>query len=202
MTDYKWHKYDNMPTSYALFEEKMEQGIRLNKTIMKRLSRFPFRYRLAKSFVGIDAKEVGKTLIGYEAGMKVFLAYTAYEELIQLAKDLGVAEIKSKNDNEIIDKQLATKFIKNTRLIQLIRDDVKAKDAQINEQIELFIRGDTHDVLFLARAIRNLYAHGVFTATGGGVNTKAKRGIYYMLADRLLRFCNKRYTNCVKLIGV
>ena len=109
MTDYKWHKYDNMPTSYALFEEKMEQGIRLNKTIMKRLSRFPFRYRLAKSFVGIDAKEVGKTLIGYEAGMKVFLAYTAYEELIQLAKDLGVAEIKSKNDNEIIDKQLATK---------------------------------------------------------------------------------------------
>ncbi len=201
MTDYKWHKYDNMPTSYTLFEEKMELGIRLNKTLKKRLSRFPYRYRLAKSFVGIDAKEVGKTLIGYEAGMKVFLAYTAYEELIQAAKELGVPEIKSKNDNEILDKELATELIKNSQLIQLVLDNIKAEDTQIKKQIELFIRGETHDILFLARAIRNLYAHGVFTATGGGVNTKAKRALYYKLADRLLRYCDRRYTNCVKLIG-
>ena len=78
---YKWHKYDNMPSAYKDYQQKLKTGtIKINAEVKRRLSRFPYRYRLAKSFVGIDAKEVGRTLIGYEAGMKVFLAYTAYED--------------------------------------------------------------------------------------------------------------------------
>ena len=74
---YTWNKYDNMPTAYKDYQRKLKKGIKhIDADVVTRLSRIPYRYRLAKSFAGIDAQEVGKTLIGYEAGMKVFLAYT------------------------------------------------------------------------------------------------------------------------------
>lgn len=197
---YIWDKYDNMPSSYKTYQQKIKTGVKkVNDDVKKRLSRFPYRYRLARSFVGIDAKEVGRTLIGYEAGMKVFLAYTAYEDIIVAAQKLG-ADVKGKNRNEIINEKLAKELIKNTKLIEFVRENITEEDELIRQQMEKFIRGDTYDVLFLALAIRNFYAHGVFTATGGGVNNLDKKRVYFKLADTLLNYCDARFTNCVNLM--
>lgn len=199
--EYKWDKYDNMPTAYKEYQHNLKAGTkRINEVIKTRLSRFPYRYRLAKSFVGIDAKEVGRTLIGYEAGMKVFLAYTAYEDLIFAAQKLGIDKVKDKNENTIINKDLAEELIKNTKLIEFVRDNLRSEDALLKARIEEFIRGETYDVLFLALAIRNFYAHGVFTATTGGITKKADKATYFKLADVVLKYCDKRFTNCIKKI--
>lgn len=198
---YKWHKYDNMPSAYQEFEKLLKGNTkRLSEDVKSKLKRFPYRYRLAKSFIGIDAKEVGRTLIGYEAGMKVFLAYTAYEEIIDPCVKLKLEEVKQKNFNEILNKELADAFIKNKDLINLIRDNFKSKDTRLLGQIEKFIRGETNDVLCIAFGIRNLYAHGVFTATAGGVKNQKDKKLYFKLADALLKYCDKRFTNCVKKI--
>jgi hypothetical protein len=198
---YKWNKYDNMPTSYKDYQQKLKAGTkRINEEVKKRLSRFPYRYRLAKSFVGIDAKEVGRTLIGYEAGMKVFLAYTAYEDLIYAAKKLGIENVKDKNENTILNKELAKELIKNTKLIEFVRNNLRSEDTLLKARIEEFIRGDTNDVLFVALAIRNFYAHGIFTATTGGITKKADKVLYFRLANEVLKYCDKRYSNCIKKI--
>jgi hypothetical protein len=198
---YVWDKYDNMPTAYKDYQKHLKEGTKkVNAEVKRRLSRFPYRYRLAKSFVGIDAKEVGKTLIGYEAGMKVFLAYTAYEDLIYAAQELGIENVKAKNENTIPNKELAEQLLKNTNLIKFVRINVRDEDTLLKVRIEEFIRGETNDVLFLALAIRNLYAHGIFTATGGGVTNKADKALYYRLADSVLKYCDKRFKNCVKKI--
>ena len=199
--EYKWHKYDNMPTAYEDYQQNLKTGsIKINAEVKRRLSRFPYRYRLAKSFVGIDAKEVGRTLIGYEAGMKVFLAYTAYEDLIYAAQKLGIENVKDKNENIISNKELADEFLKNTNLIAFVRENLRNEDVLLKARIEEFIRGETNDVLFLALAIRNFYAHGIFTATKGGVTKKADKALYYKLADVVLKYCDKRFSNCIKKI--
>ena len=199
--DYIWNKYDNMPTAYKDYQQKLKTGtIKLNDEVKIRLSRFPYRYRLAKSFVGIDAKEVGKTLIGYEAGMKVFLAYTAYEDLIYAAQELGIENVKAKNENTILNKELAEQLLKNTNLIKFVRNNLRDEDTLLKVRIEEFIRGETNDVLFLALAIRNLYAHGVFTATKGGVKNKTDKALYFRLANEVLKYCDKRFKNCVKIL--
>ena len=115
----------------------------MEEEVKIRLSRFPYRYRLAKSFVGIDAKEVGKTLIGYEAGMKVFLAYTAYEDLIYAAQELGIENVKAKNENTILNKELAEQLLKNTNLMKFVRNNLRDEDTLLKVRIEEFIRGET-----------------------------------------------------------
>jgi len=198
---YKWNKYDNMPSSYKDYQQKLKIGtIKINAEVKRRLSRFPYRYRLAKSFVGIDAKEVGRTLIGYEAGMKVFLAYTAYEDLIYAARKLGIENVRDKNENTILNKELAEQLLKNNNLIEFVRENLRSEDALLKARIEEFVRRETNDVLFLALAIRNFYSHGIFTATKGGVNKKADKALYYKLADVVLKYCDKRYSNCIKKI--
>jgi hypothetical protein len=200
---YKWNKYDNMPTACKEYELLLKSSAKpIPKLIKQKLSRFPYRYRLAKSFVGLDAKEVGKTLIGYEAGMKVFLAYTAYEDLIDAACKLGVDNVKKKNENEIPNKELALLLMKNTRMIEFVRENITDDSEYLIIKMEEFIRGNSNDVLFLAQAIRNFYAHGVFTATKGGVKNKADKALYFKLATAVLKYCDKRFTECVKLLKV
>ena len=198
---YKWNKYDNMPTAYKEYELLLKSNPKpIPKLIKEKLNRFPYRYRLAKSFVGLDAKEVGKTLIGYEAGMKVFLAYTAYEDLIDAAVKLNVENVKKKYDNEIQNKELALLLMKNTKMVEFVRENILDDGELLIAKMEDFIRGNSNDVLFLALAIRNFYAHGVFTATKGGVRNKSDKALYFKLANEVLRYCDKRFTNCVKIL--
>ncbi|MBT8634016.1 hypothetical protein C2751_00010 [Polynucleobacter paneuropaeus] len=167
-----------MPASYQTYRQNLKTGsTKINAEVKRRLSRFPYRYRLAKSFVEVDAKEVGRTLIGYEAGMKVFLAYTAYEDLIYAAQKLSIENVKDKNENIISNKELAEQLLKNKSLIEFVRNNLRAEDTLLKTRVEEFIRGETNDVLFLALAIRNFYAHGIFTATKGGVTKKADKDL-------------------------
>jgi hypothetical protein len=198
---YKWNKYDNMPTAYKEYELLLKSNPKpIPKLIKEKLNRFPYRYRLAKSFVGLDAKEVGKTLIGYEAGMKVFLAYTAYEDLIDAAVKLNVENVKKKYENEIPNKELALLLMKNTKMVEFVRENILDDGELLIAKMEDFIRGNSNDVLFLALAIRNFYAHGVFTATKGGVRNKSDKALYFKLANEVLKYCDKRFTNCVKIL--
>ena len=41
---YKWNKYDNMPTAYKDYQQKLKTGtIKINAEVKRRLSRFPYR---------------------------------------------------------------------------------------------------------------------------------------------------------------
>jgi len=50
--------------------------------IRSTINRFQYRYRIARAFEGIVARDIGKnTVEGYAVGMKLLLAYGAFDEI-------------------------------------------------------------------------------------------------------------------------
>ena len=109
---------NNYPTSYNQF--KKLQDLRKHKEFKKGFIRFATRYRLAKSFTGINAEGIGNTIKGYNVITKVFLVYTAYEQLLRSALGLHVFGLRRVEENTVIDLNLANKLRSNTELVNFL----------------------------------------------------------------------------------
>ena len=184
----------NYPTSYSLFKPIAE--LRKHKQNKKELTRFVFRYRLAKSFEGMSAKGIGRTLEGYNAVVKLFLTYTAYEQLLRASGGLNVVGILSIDRNTIIDARLAERLRKNCKLIDFLVEH--STDGTLLSKLISFRKNSNNDVVCVAYAIRNIFAHGELTATAIGTSLKSERETLYDLADVLLNYCNENFTKCVE----
>lgn len=184
----------NYPTSYNLFKPIAE--LRNHKQNKKELTRFVFRYRLAKSFEGMSAEGIGRTLEGYNAVVKLFLTYTAYEQLLRASVGLNVFGMFSIDRNTIFDARLADRLRKNGKLIDFLVEH--STDGTLLSKLISFRKNSNNDVVCVAYAIRNIFAHGELTATAIGTSLKSERETLYDLADVLLNYCNENFTKCVE----
>jgi hypothetical protein len=184
----------NYPTSYSLFKPIAE--LRKHKQNKKELTRFVFRYRLAKSFNGINAEGIGRTLEGYNSVVKLFLTYTAYEQLLRASIGLNVFGILSIEKNNIVDIRLADKLRKNSKLIDFLVEH--SIEGTLLSKLISFRKNTNNDVVCVAYAIRNIFAHGELTATAIGTSIKSERDALYDLADVLLNYCDENFTKCIE----
>jgi hypothetical protein len=184
----------NLPISFKLL--KATVNLRLHSENKKLLTRFVYRYRLAKSFTEIIADDIGRTIKGYNAILKVFLTYTAYEQLLKGAYGLRVFGLDSVDRNRIEDAQLAEKLRKNKQLINFLIE--YSTDSILIAQLVSFRKNSNNDVVCVAYAIRNVFAHGELTATPIGVALKTERTTLLELADFLLNYCDDIFTKCVE----
>jgi hypothetical protein len=70
----------NLPTSHKRLKAIKKQIE--NEEVKKTLNRFTYRYRIARAFEGINAPDIGeRTVRGYAVGMKLLLAYSAFDEI-------------------------------------------------------------------------------------------------------------------------
>jgi hypothetical protein len=184
----------NYPTSYSLFKPIAE--LRKHKQNKKELTRFVFRYRLAKSFNGINAEGIGRTLEGYNSVVKLFLTYTAYEQLLRASIGLNVFGILSIEKNTIVDIRLADKLRKNSKLIDFLVEH--SIEGTLLSKLISFRKNTNNDVVCVAYAIRNIFAHGELTATAIGTSIKSERDALYDLADVLLNYCDENFTKCIE----
>ena len=93
--------------------------------ILNLLNRFMYRYRMANAFQTIVAVDVEKrTVDGYACGMKLFMAYSAYDELREAEKNL------------INGEWLKTHKLKNKELAERIRKNTKMKNVECNKDID------------------------------------------------------------------
>lgn len=102
--------------------------------------------------------------------MGVFLAYSAFE---QLYKAVGLQQIKEKHIVEewaIENESIAEELRKKHRVIDFLHD--KVDGTSLKGKIIHFKKGDNHNILILAQAIRHLIAHGIMTIHGGILNPK------------------------------
>jgi hypothetical protein len=205
------------PKSYAQHKQLNEKIDYLEDGIKRRLQRFPYRYRFAKSFDSINTDEAIaiRTLIGYEAGMKVFLAYTCYEQIVFVANNLKIQNVKSKALNQIPDIDICDSLIVNKKFMKMIHEvyvNGLAKEEEFNKEsltnnthltnsLEKFLEKKSVDILCIAYAIRNLYAHGEFTGGGAGVTNNKIREIYYDIAEEVLNYSEDLYSLCVNKIN-
>ena len=184
----------NLPSSFKQF--KATVNLRSHSENKKLLARFDYRYRLAKSFTEIIAKDIGRTIKGYNAILKVFLTYTAYEQLLKASNGLRVYGLDSIDRNRIADIELAERLRNNKQLIDFLIE--YSTDSILIGQLVAFRKNKNNDIVCVAYAIRNVFAHGELTATPIGIALKTERTTLIDLADFLLNYCNDIFTKCVE----
>lgn len=185
----------NFPTNYKQFLKLAKTSRR--KQALPLLNRFAFRYRLAISFKGMLAEEVGATLVGYDAVTKLFLAYTAYEAVTKACKELRVYGLSSLAQNVVLDSALAARLKKNIELMDYLQSCRFSPD--LTSKLALFYKSqDAHcDVSTIAFAIRNVFAHGDLTASSVGATKVGHRKALNDLAKKMLEFSDDAFSRCL-----
>ena len=183
----------NLPADYARLGKL--QRISPHYWAFPQLRRFAYRYRLAKSFQRIEATGFGRSIDTYSAFTKLFLTYTAYEQLVPVANKLRVSGVSKVDTNVIFDKRLAAQLRRNTKLaIFLTNSNLQ---YWLRKRIENMLNGTDDDIVCLAFGIRNLYAHGELTTTDILDRTVKQRAVLVDVADTLLDYCDKTFSGCM-----
>lgn len=162
---------------------------------LQAINRFVYRYRLAASFEGMNAPDVGKTLLGYDVLTKLFLSYTAYEALLRVTKILRVRGVKAPAYNVVCDKSLAKRLRANDKLREFLLS--YPNESLLANKLHHFFRGSFDDIVCVAYALRNVFAHGDLTASHVGTETIAKRKLFTDLANHLLDYCDEVFKLCL-----
>lgn len=190
--------HTSLPSSFKLFDSN-RSNIE-NKAAKALLNRFAYRYRLAKSFVGMNAPAVGKTLAGYDAILKLFLTYTAYEGIIKAANKLRLPSVGSAANNKVIDHALVKRIADNDALKRYLLTTAQTKN--IRAVVENVLDGGNGDIVCLIFSLRNAFSHGDLTPTAIGINTKVAKSLLFDLSECLLAYCDNVFTACVdQVIG-
>ena len=158
-----------------------------DEKIKQNFNRYVYRYRLARAFEGINAPDIGKqTLGGYTAAMKMFLAYSAFDEIRAIKKKIKELKIPQNEHIQILDAEAAEHIRKNKELELLLKNSRVVNNNSLVADIDRFYEGENFDVMCIATAFRNTFSHGVFTAGAAGLKTKKNQKIIYLLADLVL----------------
>ena len=181
------------PTRYS--EYLVKSASTRKREALPLLSRFCYRYRLAESFEGMIAPDVGKTLVGYYVLTKIFLTYTAYEAVVTAARKLGLRDISDHALNTSLNPKLAMRLRENIELISYLT--VHPFRLDIRNKVNLFINGTTHDIVCVAYALRNAFAHGDLTASAVSTSKKKHRDDLLDLADGILDYSDELFNKCI-----
>lgn len=186
----------NLPTSFKRLKAIKKQIE--NTEIKTTLNRFTYRYRVARAFIGINAPEIGeRTVRGYAVGMKLLLAYSAFDEIRTVRNLLPKIKPPKGSYTKIISKVLANKLRENEELNHLLKISSAVNNKNLVEQVSLFFENKNDDVMCIATGLRNTFAHGVFTAAGAGLTTKRKQKIIDELANAVLDMTDEIALECV-----
>lgn len=183
------------PNSYSKFVSKNRLGIR-RKQVRLNLLRFVYRYRLAESFEGLIAPDVGRTRLGYDVITKIFLANTAYELIVKTAFMLSIPSVRELEENGVINEEVAVK-IRNNEVLKGFLLKYPNHQTDLLIKLRLFYSESTSDISCVSYAIRNIFAHGDLTATAIGTEKKERREVLLDLADAMLDYCDELFTKCV-----
>lgn len=148
------------------------------------LRRFGARYRLARSFGGVNLHGYGDdTERGYSALMRVFLVWTAFEYLCKKG-GRSARELIDPHDTETPSRHIR-EVDPDYRFYRFIRDHV---DGRHQKQLDRFVEaapGQCH-IKFLASAIRHVFAHGILTPSVGDGRPDAVLRICQVLSEFFL----------------
>ena len=186
----------NLPTAYKRLKE-IKKKIE-NEEVKKTLNRFTYRYRMARAFVGLNAPDIGeRTVRGYAVGMKLLLAYSAFDEIRLTRNAFLKLRLNRGEYTKIVHTNLANKLRQNEELQKLLSIATAVKNPSLKKDIELFFQNNNDDVMCIATGLRNAFAHGVFTAAGAGLTTKRKQKQIDELANAVLDMTDDIALECV-----
>lgn len=190
------NKLNNMPTDVDNWT-RLKKNKPIKKKLVDSLNIFQYRYRLARSFssMTIDGA-TARTVKGYTAFMKLFLAFSAYEEV----KSAEIILLK-------LDKFEFHKIKNQATLVSALRNNEKLKDLLINgieseksglkKVLKKFYEGESDDIMCIATAARNSFAHGNLTVGGAGLSVNSEFAVINKLANVLNDFSDTLFSKCI-----
>jgi len=188
---------NKFPTHYTDYLRK--SAITRRTDALPLLARFCNRYRLAESFEGMIAPDVGKTLAGYDVLTKIFLAYTAYEAVVKAARSLRLRDISDPALNASLNPTLAVRLRENFKLMKYLA--TQDFGTELKNKINLFIDGTTDDIVCVAYGLRNKFAHGDLTASAISTSKKKHRDDLLGLADGILDYSDELFDKCISRLN-
>ena len=191
----------NLPTAYKRLKE-VKKKIE-NEEMIRTLNRFTYRDRVARTFEGIVVRDIGeRTARGYAAGIKILLAYSAFDEIRQTRDSIPKLRPPKGEYTKIVNANLANKLRDNTELRDLLNIKTAVKNPSLKKDVTQFFENENDDVMCIATGLRNAFAHGVFTAAGAGLTTKRKRKIIDELANAVLDMTDDIALACVSELEI
>lgn len=186
---------NNYPTAWSRFISQQRELDNLNPEELTlnfaQLSRWAARFRLAKSFKGLD---LGDHYAGsdtpdlYSAITRIFFVYSAFETYCRI---IGLNPSRESQVKVLQDAQSQSNAIETIRQL-----DPKSSFASFLEEhlsgpelrtmMREFINGQDVNVSFLARCTRHVFAHGVLTANSPGLSAKRFDQVSQIISDFLL----------------
>ena len=138
-------------------------------------------------------RALGRSIDTYSAFTKLFLAYTAYEQLVPIAHRLRVAGVSKIYTNVIFNKRLAAQLRRNTKLATFLTNS--SLEPWLKTRIKIMLDGTDDDIVCLAYGIRDLYAHAELTTTDILDGTVKQRAVLVDVADTILDYCDKTFSS-------
>jgi len=191
----------NLPTAYKRLKEVKKQIE--SEEVKRTLNRYIYRFRVARAFEGIVVRDIGeRTARGYAAGMKILLAYGAFDEIRQTRDSIPKLRPPKGEYTKIVNANLANKLRDNTDLRDLLSITTAVKNPSLKKDVGKFFVNENDDVMCIATGLRNAFAHGVFTAAGAGLVTKRRQKQIHELADAVLDMTDDMALECVSQLEI
>lgn len=190
---------NNLPTDHSKWKA-LKETLVLKPKLIRCLNRFQYRHKLAVSFTSMTIEGTNeRTIVGYTAFMKLFLAYSAYD-VVRAAEAITLNRNKPKVHNIKKNKTLAATLRKNDELKKLLIEGIEDDESTLKKGLNRFFEGTSDDILCVATAARNSFAHGDLTAGGAGLSIKAKVAAIEALATELTSYSDTLFSKCLKNI--
>lgn len=159
--------------------------------------RFANRYRVAKSFRGVQLEGYRQTTIdGYSALVKVFLCWSAFEQFLEL---LGITQRDLNYLLKPYNPDTAIRQIKNADRNRSFYDFLYSQVNQTHRvELNNYFKDDLKNVTYLASAIRHIFVHGLLTPHANQTRPAKVIKIGSIICEFLLRVMDEEFDKYVQ----
>jgi hypothetical protein len=169
-----------------------------NKNFLYVMNRFMYRYRMAKAFQTIIANDVEKrTVDGYACGMKLFMAYSAYDEI--RAAERILLKKEQNETHKYNDKELAIKIRKNEKMKEMLLETITVEESGLKIMLKKFYASKNDEIMVFASSLRHSFVHGEFTTARSGLTNKTQIGVINEVTNVILKISDDLFTEILNV---
>jgi hypothetical protein len=186
---------DNYPSGWKSFDSFVQfhgyDGYGFKSEIGD-VNRFAARYRMARSANGISlAGYSPEAENGYSGLLKVLLAWSAFENLLLILgeKQTSASKFIDVNDGILIAQKIRS-LDDGDKFYRFIYDRVNNRHQT---ELDNYFNSDPCNPLYLASAIRHIFAHGPLTPHANEVNPMVVASICEALHEFILNIANHEF---------
>lgn len=193
---------NHLPTMHkefsALKKSLSAKQMEKHQAFINLLNRFMYRYRMAKAFETLVATDVEKrTVDGYACGMKLFMAYSAYDEVRAAEKIL--LKVKKNETHKWKDKELAEKIRANKLMKDLLLETVAVDERGLRIMLKKFYANKNNEIMVFATSVRHSFVHGDFTTARSGLTNKSRIAVINEVTEVVLKVSDDLFAEILSI---